>query len=337
MKVQNTGRNNIAFKGLMNNKLFLNSLEKISEHGTTFTAGVSLVMPLTIRPIAILSTPNVEKENKQYACANSICSGLIKFGMLSAIALPIENAVKKIDKNPEHFLKPDTIKKLNPNNSGIIESKSYRLGTQLMKLGTGFITAIPKSMLTIALIPIIMDKLFNHKFSEKINAQKQSSNISFKGGITDKIAKGLGKILDHSSYQKFITKHQNEEKHIAKHMSAGTDILLTTSFAIQTAKSDKIKENRKKPLIYNNLIGTAITLFGGYGIDKLICKKTQPFVEKFQQLHKDNPKLQKYIQGINIARPALIFAGIYYAILPMFSTFLAERIDKFTTSKSGVN
>ena len=47
---------------------------------------------------------NVKKENKQYATTNSIASGLIKFGMVEAIALPIENAVKKIDKNPEKYL-----------------------------------------------------------------------------------------------------------------------------------------------------------------------------------------------------------------------------------------
>ena len=26
---------------------------------------------------------------------------------------------------------------------------------------------------------------------------------------------------------------------------------------------------------------------------------------------------------------ALIFAGIYYGILPLFSTFMAEKVDKF--------
>ena len=335
MKVQNLGRNNPSFKGGMNNKLLLKSLEKISEHGTTFSAGVSFIMPLTIRPLAILSTPNVEKENKQYACANSICSGLIKFGMLSAVALPIENAVKKIDKNPEKYLKPQTLRTLNHHNKKIIESQSYRLGTQIMKLGTGFITAIPKSMLTIALIPIIMDKLFSHKFSAKVYNRDEkhnkinSSKISFKAQITDKIAKGLGKILDNTRYQKFITKHQNEEKNIAKHLSAGTDILLTSSFAVQTAKTDKIKENRKRALIYNNILATGITLSGGYSVDKIIRKKTEPFIKKFSEIHKNDPKLQKYIQGINIARPALIFAGIYYCILPVFSTYFAEKIDKF--------
>ena len=97
---------------MLNNKILLKGLEKISEHGTSFAAGTSLVMALGVRPLAILSTPNTEKENKQYASTNSICSGLIKFGLVEAIALPVENAVKKIDQNPQKYLKQSTIKNL---------------------------------------------------------------------------------------------------------------------------------------------------------------------------------------------------------------------------------
>ena len=71
---------------LLKNKRVLKCLEKISEHGTSFSAGTSLLLSLTLRPISIFSTPDTEKENKQYAAANSICSGLIKFGMVEAVA-----------------------------------------------------------------------------------------------------------------------------------------------------------------------------------------------------------------------------------------------------------
>ena len=84
-----------SHKGLLNNKIVLKSLEAISEHGSTFVAATTLAMATGVRPIAINLTPNVKKENKQYATTNSIASGLIKFGMVEAIALPIENAIKK--------------------------------------------------------------------------------------------------------------------------------------------------------------------------------------------------------------------------------------------------
>lgn len=318
---------------LLTNKRILKCLEKISEHSTSFSAGTSLLLSLTLRPISIFSTPDTEKENKQYAAANSICSGLIKFGMVEAVALPIEYAVKKIDKNPEKFLNPETLKK-HP-----INSKSYKLMTQILKLSTGFITAIPKSMLTLALIPIIMDNLFfKHKNSkeEKLPDIKQQ-NINFTGRISDKIAKNLGKIINNKQFQNFAKKHENKDKDIAKHITAGTDILLTTSFAYQTNKSKKIKENRKKALIYNNIIGTAITLLGGYGIDNLAKNKTNKFIEKFKKLNAGNTKLPKYIEGINILRPAIIFAGIYYGILPIISTYTAEKVDKFIEKRNKNN
>lgn len=341
MKVQNiaTRRNNVQFKGLMTNRFVLNSLEKISEHGATFGAAICTIMPLTVRPLAILATPNVEKENKLYACANSICSGLAKFGIVAAVSLPIEHFVKKIDKNPDKFLNEKTLKDL-ARAGDITKNKEYKLATQIIKLSSNFVMAIPKSMITIALIPVIMGKLFNHKFSkdaidEKNNIKnyQPSNKPSFKSNISDKLTKGVGKILnkilDNEMFKNYISKNPHAERDIAKHMSASTDILLSSAFVIQTNKSNKIKENRKKALIYNNIISTSVTLIGGYSIDKLIKNKTQKFIDIFAQANKNNPNLHKYIQGLNIVRPALIFAGIYYIILPIFSTYMAEKIDKF--------
>lgn len=320
---------------ILKNKTLLKGLEKISEHGTSFTAGTSLAMSLTVRPLAIFSTPDTEKENKQYAAANSICSGLIKFGMVEAIALPVESAVKKIDKNPPKFLKESTIKNLTNNTDTLAKSRSYKLITQIIKLSTGFLTAIPKSMLTIALIPILMDKLFLNKKEQRnitneslMQNSDKTKKLNFTGNISDKLANGVSKIINNEKIQNFAKKYETRDKDIAKHITAGTDILLTTSFAYQTSKSKDIKENRKKALIYNNIIATGITILGGYGIDNLIKNKTGKFIEKFKQINASDPKLHKYIEGLNILRPAIIFAAIYYGILPIFSTYLAEKIDK---------
>ncbi len=329
---RNINSNSTNFRGMLNNKTLLKGLEKISEHGTSFAAGTSLVMALGVRPLAILSTPNTEKENKQYASTNSICSGLIKFGLVEAIALPVENAVKKIDQNPQKYLKPSTIKNLQSSSEKLIDSKSYNLATQILKLGTGFLTAVPKSMLTIALLPVLMDKIFHIKKNDTqttITQKPNTKQLSFNGKLTNLTAKGLGKILDNIKFQNFAKRHQYEEKNIAKHISAATDILLTSSFAYQTHKSKKIKDNRKKALIYNNVISTAITLTGGYSIDRLIKKQTDKFINKFAQINKADPKLSKYIEGINILRPTIIFAGIYYGILPVFSTYISDKIDKY--------
>ncbi len=330
MKISETGRNNIPFKGLWNNKLLLNGLEKVSEHATSFTAGVSVVMPLTVRPLAILATPDVEKENKHYACASSVCSGLMKFGLVAAVALPIENAVKYINKNYGKMLTSETTKKLKP-----VESKAYKLATQIITLSSGLLTAIPKSMLTIALIPIAMDKIFGRKKHEKEDEFEKTikQEVAFKGNPINSLAKGISKILNNEKFGDFVVKHANEEKNIAKHMSAATDVLLSGSYAYQTMNSNGIKENRKKALVYNNVISTAITILGGYLVDNAIKNKTSSFIKQFSEINKKDPKLHKYIQGLNVVRPAVIFAGIYYGIIPMFSTYMAEKIDKMTERK----
>ena len=337
-KINKTGINLAA--SIVKNKTVLKTLEKISEHGTSFAAGTSLFMSLAVRPLAIRSTPDVEKENKQYTMANSICSGIMKFAMVEAVALPIENAVKNIDKNPENFLKKLTITNLKNTQPALIESKSYKLITQIIKLSTGFLTAVPKSILTIALIPIFMDNLFSRKKGNKkeetekhINQrQNYGKDISFNG--SERISKVLAKIIDNKSFQNFAIKYQNKDKDIAKHMTAAADIMLTSTSVYRTSKSNEIKENRKKALIYNNIISTAVTILGGYGIDSIIKNKTGRFIENFKQINAKDPKLYKYIEGINILRPALIFAAVYYCILPMFSTYTAEKIDKYIVRHS---
>lgn len=320
---------------LLSNKTLLKGLEKISEHGTSFSAGTSLLLSLGVRPLAIKMTPDVEKENKQYAMSNSICSGLVKFAIVEAIALPIEKAVKNIDENPEKFLKSSTIKKLTGSKESILSSRSYKLMTQIIKLSTGFLTAIPKSIVTVALIPILMDKLFLTKKQEKVAPPTSKDNFSgnFTGGISNSLSKGIGKIIDNKRFLDFATKYETKDKDIAKHITATTDILLTATSAYCTNKSEDIKENRKKALIYNNIVSTAITLIGGYSIDRIIKNKTENFVENFKKINIKDPKLNKYIEGINILRPAIIFAGIYYGLLPIISTYTGEKIDKFVEKR----
>ncbi len=67
---------------------------------------------------------------------------------------------------------------------------------------------------------------------------------------------------------------------------------------------------------------------------KLFKKKSGKFIDKFKEINASNPKLEKCLQGINIARPAIIFALIYYGLFPVISNFLAQKIsNKFDTKK----
>ena len=216
-----------------------------------------------------------------------------------------------------------------------------------MKMGTGLITAIPKAMLTVALIQPIMNHLFPKKQHEENKITTQIYNKynpvfsstfnqqtpSFKGGMTHNIAKGIGGILNNETVQSVAKKYAHNDKNIARNVSMATDLLLTGAFVYNTQRNKDIKEKNKKPLIYNNLISTGISLIGGYSIDKLVQKNTKKFIDKFTEANKNDPKLPKYIEGINILRPTLIFAAIYYGVLPMFSTYFADKIDEKTQVK----
>ena len=338
MRVNSVKNNNPNFKGCLNNKLLLKGLEKISDHGASFAAGVSFLSAMTLRPLAITLAPKTDRENKKYASANSIASGIMKLAITEAIAIPVEKAISKINKTPASYLKKETMENLKDGASDLIKSKNYRFATQNIKLGAGFISAIPKSLLTVALIPVVMDKIIsrkNPKNNSDIAFQKYDrvfepvcGNLAFKGGIIDKTAKGIGKILDNKKVQDFAKKMSKNDFNVARNMTVGTDVLLSATTALRIKSSKKIEKERKNPLIYNNLISTGASILFGYSLDKAVQKSGEGFLKKFSEINKNDPKLLKYIEGINILRPTLIFAFVYYGILPVISTFVSDKIDK---------
>lgn len=318
----------------LKNRYLLKGLEKISQHGTSFCATSSLILSTTLKPLAIYKTPDTENENKKYAMSSSICSGLIKYAIIESVAIPIENAVLKIDKNPNKFLNSNTINKFASN------QKAYKLLTQVIKLSSSLLTAIPKSMLTVALIPVVMDNILqvnkkNNNKNIRNNYISQPTffvgdkNINFTGYINDKLVKNISKIIDNTKIQNLAIKYQNNDKNIAKHITAGNDLLLTSSNAFCVYNSKNIRENRKNALIYNNILSTIFTLGIGYLIDLIFKNKSQNFIKKFKQINSADKNVHKYIEGINILRPAIIFAAVYYCLLPVFSTYMSEKIDKF--------
>lgn len=339
MKVRLNTTNNIktnnpkSFKGIYNNKFLLKSLELAQKDGALFSARVALGLSLVARPISILSTPKTDKENKKYACIKSISSSIVGYLIMLLTSPFIAKSIEKIDKNPTKYLTEATIKNLKNNSKELLKSESYKFTTQIFKLGTSLIMAIPKSMLTCALIPPLMTIIF-HKKNKKENTKPLGTNvISFKGlydTTTNKIAKGIAKIINTKPLQDFAKKFY--DTNFAQHMMALTDVVLTASFINQTNKNKKIETTRKKALNNNAIISTAMSIIGGYIINDITKKPTEKFIKNFINANKESPKLDKYLEGIKIAKPALIFGGIYYIIIPIISTFLADRTD-FTTKK----
>lgn len=329
MKISSNTNNNIAFKGVYNSKLLKKGLEFAAENGSLFGATASLVLSTVARPLAIWSTPKTDKENKKYACAKSLSSSAAGYLIMLAASSPVAKAIRKIDESPNKYLNKNTIKTLKEGAETLGKSRKYQFATQIFKLGLGFLIAVPKSALTCALIPPIMEKVLKKKEENKTKIRVANTPLSFKGAyasMTENIAKGIGKLIDTNPVQKAAKKFA--DTNFAQHIISMTDILLTASFVHQTAKSKQIEESRKKPLIYNSIISTALCLTGGYAVNSALNKPAEKFIEKFRKINKNDPKLEKQIEGIKIAKPVLILGGIYYIIIPIIATFLADRADK---------
>lgn len=310
-------------QSIYTNSLFKKGLEFAANNGTLFVATASLALSTVARPLAIMATPDTDKENKKYACAKSLASSAAGYLVMLAASMPIAKAMKNIDSNPSKYLGKQTIKNLQSGEKNIKTSGKFKFATQLFKLGLGFIVAVPKSILTCALIPPFMKKFFPKK------NEKKNKNISFTG--MEKLSKGIGKLIDTKFVQTMAEKFHNTNYEF--NIISLTDILATGAFIHQTAKSKRIEENRKRALIYNAGISTGLCIGGGYIINKMSEKSTDRFIKNFKEANKKSPKLEKYIEGIKIVKPAMIFGAIYYIAIPLISTFLA---DKFDNSKKEV-
>ena len=309
-------------QAIYNSKILKKGLEFAADNGSLFVATASLALSTVARPIAIMAAPKTDLENKKYACAKSLASSAVGYFLMLAASSPVAKAVKNIDKRPYEYLKKSTVENLKAGEKSLKASSRYKFASQLFKLGLGFVIAVPKSIMTCSLIPPFMSVLFN----KKVNNEQKDKQISFTGSGSKSLSKLIGKAMDSSFIQKMSEKFHNTN--FEQHIISLTDAAATTAFIAQTARSRKIEQSRKKALMYNAAISTGLCIAGGYAINGLLEKPTEKFIKNFAQANKNSPKLNKYIVGIKVAKPALILGGIYYIIIPLISTFLADRFDR---------
>ncbi len=315
MKVNNN--RDISFKSVYTNRAVKKGLELASSNGALFGASATVAFS-ALRPLSIMCTPKTDKENRKIAAAKSVTSSLINFLLMLGVSVPLAASIKKIDNNPEKYLKKETIHKLKEKGKELTDSKGYIFGTQLFKLGIASVVAIPKAIMTANGMPYIVNAFSPRK-------KNNDKNISFKG-ITDRTAEKLGKALNNKKMVKFTDKYK--DSNFPMHINAITDTVATLTFMFEANKSRKIENERKKALLYNAGISTTLSIAGGYTIDKLLDKPAEKFIEKYKKANKNDKNLAKQVQGIKIAKPFLILGTIYYILIPFISTFLAEKAEK---------
>ena len=320
MRINQT-KNSPNFRGVYNNKLLLKGLDEISNHSASFVLGASFLGATILKPAVISVTPNVEKENKKVFSAESVASATSKLGIGLLVSIPIENTIKKILRNKKDYFKNG-------------ELKNEKFISQVLKMTSNIITAVPKSVLTVALIPVILDlfhkekKEIKNKTPDTLLNPKTLKNPVFTSFKGNKFAKVLANTMQSKKMQEFALNNIKSEKNITRNASVATDVLLTATSVLSTSKSKKINKEQKKPLILNKVISTGISIFAGCSIDKLVQKLGVGLVEKFKQANINDKKLLKYLEGINVARPTIIFALIYYGLIPMISSYSADKITK---------
>ena len=321
------------FGNICKNRFFKKGLELAADNGALFSAGTALTLSTFARPIAIYSTPKTDKENKKLACAKSIASSFVGFCLMLGATLPISKNIKRINNNPKKYLSEKTIKNLKDKGKKLTSSEGYRFSTQLIKLGVGAVMAVPKAVITCALIPPIMAFMFNKSNEDLNKGAKVSENkntlkdLNFTGGLPkEPITRGLAKFINNKKVQDFSMKYK--DTNYPMHIAALTDTVTTGTFIVQTNKNKHIEEKRKSILEKNAAISTGLSIISGYTLDKALNKPTEKFIEKFKEVNKDSPKLDKYIEGIKIAKPTLILGTVYYCAIPLVSTFFAERLHK---------
>lgn len=148
------------------------TLEFANDQQLVFGASFALILTCVLRPGAIMVFPSKKnKDDQKYASAHSIASGVIGFGISTAIFTPISSGIKKFCenakshiKNPSHYLLKDEAK--------LATAKVY-----LDRL-PDIVTAVPKGILTIILIPPILKYVFGMEKKSAKNPTGRSVDYS---------------------------------------------------------------------------------------------------------------------------------------------------------------
>ena len=292
------------------NPVLLKSLKFVSENSIAFSAGATVAFSSIARPLSVLLTPKTDREDKKLSCVKSISSSISGFLFTLLFSSPFSKAIKNIDTNPKQYLKKETIEKFTKNGD-ITSSKQYRFLTQLFKLGLGVLLAYPKAMTNNAIIP----KLVNKKEDKK-------NTPSFKG----KIEKIVSSVIDNPIAQKIADKFKNTK--FETHLMTLSDIFATAASITITNKNKNLKPRQKKVLNNNALISTSLCVGLGYSFDKLTDKPFLNFINNLKKANKNSKNLAKYVEGANIAKTSLIFALVYYCLIPPIATFFSSRLSK---------
>jgi len=159
------------------------------EHNIAASALVALVLAGIMRPATIMALPGKkDKEDKIYASGHAMASGIMGFAVSTAITSPFDESIKKVfdkgfagkklqalDKKIKELTDKkaaNTISEIEKNTLKALQNKRNAMKT-LAKNIPDWIIAVPRAMLTIALIPPILKYVFGLEKKKKTKAPEQ--------------------------------------------------------------------------------------------------------------------------------------------------------------------
>ena len=152
---------------------FNKMLTVAGENPVLFSNGVALVLTCLFRPITICALPGKKnKDDKRYAAASSIASGIIGFVGAVLFANPISAAVKKVMKNPTLYV---------PKNVNKLKALDKTASVYVNQLPDILISS-PKAIITIAILPPILKYVFGleKKKHNKMQPVEEYPLLNFK-------------------------------------------------------------------------------------------------------------------------------------------------------------
>jgi hypothetical protein len=143
--------------------------------------------------------------------------------------------------------------------------------------------------------------------------------------LTDKLAKGIGKIMKNEKVQEFVNKSR-KSKHLVQHISALGSLITSGLYIQQTLTKKELDERKRKTLAINQGIIAIFSIVSSYTLDNWINKKTEKFINKFIARNATSESIGKLVSGIQCAKTLIIFNAISRFIVPVAVTPIANAI-----------
>ena len=162
------------------NKKVKAALEFADKNNVAFSAAFALLLTCILRPASIMALPGSKKnkDDKKYAAAHSVASGIIGYIISTAVSNPVSSALKKVLEKPQKYMDPtdEEIEKARKAGKILKESKAVYIEASQKASGAAktwitrnadVLMAVPKGLITIALIPPILKYVFGWEKKNK--------------------------------------------------------------------------------------------------------------------------------------------------------------------------